>query len=162
MRFGPAGYPPGSKSPKDAMDTIVSLGLDALEVEFVRGVRVSEESARANGRLAAERDIRLSCHAPYFISFNSDKQETRDKSVQYVVDTARAAHWLGAYIIVIHAASYGKSPKTATDSVVDASRPWASTVSGGRWTRSPRSWTRWSSPLRCWTWPTPTPATAAA
>ena len=58
MRFGPAGYPPGSKSPKDAMDTIVSLGLDALEVEFVRGVRVSEESARANGRLAAERDIR--------------------------------------------------------------------------------------------------------
>ena len=119
MRFGPAGYPPGSKSPKDAMDTIVSLGLDALEVEFVRGVRVSEESARANGRLAAERDIRLSCHAPYFISFNSDKQETRDKSVQYVVDTARAAHWLGAYIIVIHAASYGKSPQTATDSVVD-------------------------------------------
>ena len=119
MRFGPAGYPPGSKSPKDAMDTIVSLELDALEVEFVRGVRVSEESARVNGRLAAERDIRLSCHAPYFISFNSDKQETRDKSVQYVVDTARAAHWLGAYIIVIHAASYGKSPQTATDSVVD-------------------------------------------
>ena len=39
--------------------------------------------------------------------------------MQYVVDTARAAHWLGAYIIVIHAASYGKSPQTATDSVVD-------------------------------------------
>ena len=62
MRFGPAGYPPGSKSPKDAMDTIVSLGLDALEVEFVRGVRVSEESARANGRLAAERDLPVQSH----------------------------------------------------------------------------------------------------
>ncbi|MGN1044386.1 MAG: TIM barrel protein [Candidatus Methanomethylophilaceae archaeon] len=119
MRFGPAGYPEGSKNPKDGMDTVRSLGLDALEVEFVRGVRISEEKARANGVLARERGIRLSAHAPYFISFNSDKQETRDRSVEYVVDTARAAHLMGAYIIVIHAASYGKSPDTATDSVID-------------------------------------------
>ena len=119
MRFGPAGYPEGSKNPKDGMDTVRSLGLDALEVEFVRGVRISEEKARANGALARERGIRLSAHAPYFISFNSDKQETRDKSVEYVVDTARAAHLMGAYIIVIHAASYGKSPDTATDNVID-------------------------------------------
>ena len=101
------------------MDTIRSLGLDALEIEFVRGVRISAEKAKANGALAKARDIRLSCHAPYFISFNSDTQETRDKSVQYVVDTARAAHNLGAYIIVIHAASYGKTPDQATDSVID-------------------------------------------
>lgn len=119
MRFGPAGYPEGSKTPEDGFNTTRALGLDALEVEFVRGARISEEKARANGRLARDRDIRLSCHAPYFISFNSDKQETRDKSVDYVVDTARAAHWLGAYIIVIHAASYGKSPETATSNVID-------------------------------------------
>ena len=54
-----------------------------------------------------------------FASFNSDKPETRDKSVEYVLDTVRAAHWLGAYIIVIHAASYGKTPETATQSVID-------------------------------------------
>ena len=35
------------------------------------------------------------------------------------MDTVRAAHNLGAYIIVIHAASYGKSPETATQSVID-------------------------------------------
>ncbi len=119
MRFGPAGYPPGSKNPEDAFNKTKAQGLDALEVEFVRGVKISEERARANGVLAKNRDIRLSAHAPYFVSFNSDKQETRDKSVEYVVDTARAAHWLGAYIIVIHAASYGKSPNTATQSVID-------------------------------------------
>lgn len=101
------------------MDTVQRLGLDALEIEFVRGVRISEEKAKANGVLARNRNIRLSAHAPYFISFNSDKQETRDKSVEYVVDTARAAHLMGAYIIVIHAASYGKSPQTATASVID-------------------------------------------
>lgn len=119
MRFGPAGYPQGSKNPEDGFNITKSLGLDALEVEFVRGARISEEKARANGQLAKDRDIRLSCHAPYFISFNSDKPETRDKSVDYVIDTVRAAHWLGAYIIVIHAASYGKTPDTATQSVID-------------------------------------------
>jgi deoxyribonuclease-4 len=35
------------------------------------------------------------------------------------MDTARAAHNLGAYIIVIHAASYGKSPETALPSVIE-------------------------------------------
>ena len=119
MRFGPAGYPPSSKSPKDAFDIVKGLGLDALEVEFVRGARVSEEKAKETGALAKERDIRLSAHAPYFISFNSDKEETRDKSIQWVMDTVHAAHNMGAYLIVIHAASYGKSPSTATDSVID-------------------------------------------
>ena len=49
MRFGPAGYPQGSKNPEDGFNITKSLGLDALEVEFVRGARISEEKARANG-----------------------------------------------------------------------------------------------------------------
>ncbi len=119
MRFGPAGYPPGSKTPKDGLNTTRSLGLDALEVEFVRGARISPEKAQEVGSIAKELDIRLSCHAPYFISFNSESPETRDKSIDWVMDTVRAAHNLGAYLIVIHAASYGKSPETATDSVIE-------------------------------------------
>ena len=119
LRFGPAGYPQGSKTPKDGLDTTKSLGLDALEVEFVRGAKISAEKAQDVGRMAKERDIRLSCHAPYYISFNSESQETRDKSVAWVMDTVRAAHNLGAYLIVIHAASYGKTPDTATQSVIE-------------------------------------------
>ena len=119
LRFGPAGYPQGSKNPKDGLDKTKALGLDALEVEFVRGARISEDKALEVGRMAKDRDIRLSCHAPYFISFNSENQETRDKSINWVMDTVRAAHNMGAYLIVIHAASYGKSPGTATQSVID-------------------------------------------
>ena len=40
LRFGPAGYPQGSKNPKDGLDKTKALGLDALEVEFVRGARI--------------------------------------------------------------------------------------------------------------------------
>ena len=119
MRFGPAGYPSAGKNPEGSLEYTKSLGLDALEVEFVRGARIRPERAAEIGRKAKELDIRLSCHAPYFISFNSESDETREKSIGWVMDTARAAHQLGAYIIVIHAASYGKSPETALPSVIE-------------------------------------------
>lgn len=119
MRFGPAGYPAAAKKPEGALEYTRSIGLDALEVEFVRGARIKPERAQEIGAKAKELDIRLSCHAPYFISFNSDNPETREKSVDWVTSTARAAHNLGAYIIVIHAAAYGKSPETALDSVCE-------------------------------------------
>ncbi|MCL2143164.1 MAG: TIM barrel protein [Methanomassiliicoccaceae archaeon] len=119
MRFGPAGYPQNSKDANDALNTIKEMGLDALEMEFVRGARISAEKAKEIGNRAKELDIRLSAHAPYFISFNSDTPETRVKSISWVIDTVRAAHNMGAYIIVIHAASYGKEPSKATDSVID-------------------------------------------
>ena len=118
MRFGPAGYPSAGKTPEGSLEYTRSLGLDALEVEFVRGARIKPERAQEVGAKAKALDIRLSCHAPYFISFNSDSDETREKSIGWVMDTARAAHNLGAYIIVIHAASYGKSPETALPSVI--------------------------------------------
>ena len=118
MRFGPAGYPSAGKKPEGALEYTRNLGLDALEVEFVRGARISPERAQEIGAKARELDIRLSCHAPYFISFNSDNPETREKSIEWVTSTARAAHSLGAYIIVIHAASYGKSPETALPLVI--------------------------------------------
>jgi len=119
MRFGPAGYPSEGKTPEGSLKYTKELGLNALEVEFVRGARISTERAKAVGEVAKGLDIRLSCHAPYFISFNSEEQETREKSIGWVMDTVRAAHALGAYIIVIHAASYGKSPDTALGAVID-------------------------------------------
>jgi len=120
MRFGPAGYPIRSKNPKDALNIIKEMGLDALEMEYVQGARVSEASAKEFGRMAAERNIRLSAHAPYFISFNSENPETREKSVAHVINTARAAHFLGAHIIVIHAAGYGKgTAQEASAAVID-------------------------------------------
>ena len=80
MRFGPAGYPAvGNKSdPEKSLQYTRELGLDALEVEFVRGARITEERAKSIGQIAKNLDIRLSCHAPYFISFNSETPETID------------------------------------------------------------------------------------
>jgi deoxyribonuclease IV len=118
MRFGPAGYPSAGKTPEGSLKYTREIGLNALEVEFVRGARISEDRAKVIGKVARDLDIRLSCHAPYFISFNSETEETKEKSIGWVMDTVHAAHNMGAYIIVIHAASYGKSPKTALPAVI--------------------------------------------
>jgi deoxyribonuclease-4 len=118
QRFGPAGYPEGAKDGADAVRMVREKGLDALELQFGRQVRMSDERAAAIRRRAEELDVRLSAHAPYYISFNS-VPETYEKSKEWVLRTARVAAKAGAWIIVIHAATYaGKEPEVATAAVV--------------------------------------------
>ena len=117
--IGPAGYPPGSADVVDAVRRTHGLGLNALEVQFVRNVQMAEDKAH-DARLLAERlGVRLSAHAPYYISLNSPTEETVAKSREWILRTARAAYALGAWIVVVHAASYtGSSSEAVTDKVV--------------------------------------------
>jgi deoxyribonuclease-4 len=118
VRFGPAGYPEGAKDGANAVEMVRDRGLDALELQFGRQVNMSDERATAIRRKAEELDVRLSAHAPYYISFNSIP-ETYEKSKDWVMRTARVASKAGAWIIVIHAATYaGKEPEIATEAVM--------------------------------------------
>ncbi|MDI6905869.1 MAG: TIM barrel protein [Thermoanaerobacterales bacterium] len=112
MRFGPAGnaasfYEQGHKSSVDAPGWLRKLGLDAYEYQCVRGVNVGEVTARAIGRQAVAHDIALSIHAPYYINFGSEKPEHIAKSKRYLLDSLRAARWMGATRVVFHAGSAG-------------------------------------------------------
>ena len=118
VRFGPAGYPDGARDGANAVELVRGMGLDALELQFGRQVNLSDERAAAIRRKAEELDVRLSAHAPYYISFNS-VPETYEKSKDWVMRTARVADKAGAWIIVIHAATYaGKDPDIASAAVV--------------------------------------------
>ncbi|MFA7341809.1 MAG: TIM barrel protein [Candidatus Methanomethylophilaceae archaeon] len=119
IRIGPAGYPSGSRGPEDAIDAVASMGLSALEMQFGRGVRMDLERATAIGRHAFSAGVRLSAHAPYYVNFHSQSQETRDRSIGWVMDTVRVCHRLNASPAVIHAASYGKDKEGSTASVID-------------------------------------------
>jgi deoxyribonuclease-4 len=117
IRVGPAGYPEGSKGPVDAVERVGAMGLDALEVQFVRQAKMAEEKAKALGARARELGIVLSAHAPYYINFNSQNKETVRKSSEWVMKSARLAGLMGAYIIVIHAAAYSGKEAKATAAV---------------------------------------------
>jgi deoxyribonuclease-4 len=119
IRVGPAGYPPGSGDIVKAIEKVKSMGLDAMEVEFVHNVQMSDEKARAARRKMEELGIMLSVHAPYYISLNSPSEDTVMKSRDWIMRSARTAQLMGAWIIVVHCASYsGGSSEKATASVV--------------------------------------------
>jgi deoxyribonuclease-4 len=115
---GPAGYPPRSKGGVQAVEKVKALGLNAMEVQFGRGVYLTAEKAREMEPRARELRVALSAHAPYFINFNSAGENVA-KSEDWLIKSLRATDAFGGRIVVVHAAAYqGKDSKTTTAAVV--------------------------------------------
>ena len=113
IRFGPAGNSEsfsqmGYRNNLQIPGYLEQLGLNAYEYQCGRGVKISQENAQKFGKLAAERDIQLSVHAPYYISMSSLEEEKRQRSVDYVLQSAQAVAAMGGNRIVIHTGSCGK------------------------------------------------------
>ena len=111
--FGPAGRDDslnslGYKSALDIPDCMAKKGLDAFEYQCGRGVNVKTDIANELGRLAKEKNITLSLHAPYYISLSSIEKEKRDKSIDYIMQSAIAADAMGAKRIIVHSGSCSK------------------------------------------------------
>jgi deoxyribonuclease-4 len=119
-RFGLAGRPDGSKDAVDAVERAAALGLQAMELQYVRDVRQRDDVARAVRRRAEELDILLSAHGPYYISLASSSPETVEKSRDWLLRAARAADAAGAWILVVHAGTYGKRDQEETSAMITA------------------------------------------
>ncbi|GAB6148685.1 deoxyribonuclease IV [Stetteria hydrogenophila] len=123
IRFGPAGKPLDFKGAiEKAPEYLASIGLDAMEYEAVRGVRVSEEKARRLGEEAEKYDVKLSMHAPYYINLSSPDEGVVERSLERLRAAMVASDWMKAYAVVFHP-GYVKGNKTrreAVDRVVDA------------------------------------------
>lgn len=108
---GPAGIPQyvkRARSTVEAVKVVRELGLNAMEVEFVQGVRMGRETARQVGRAAQDYSVRLSVHAPYFINLCSDDSEKVERSKERLRESLDRAHHMGAVVVVVHAAYYGR------------------------------------------------------
>lgn len=111
-KFGPAGSSEAfSKAHKSSLDMpcyLKGMGLDCFEYQCGQGVRVSDSMGAALLKNAEEQGIYLSLHAPYFISLSSVEPQKRDKSIDYILQSAQAAKKMGARRIVIHSGSCSK------------------------------------------------------
>lgn len=108
LRFGTAGTPI-SASKRDTLSGVKrvrEIGLDCMEVEFVRGVKMGVETAKKVGQAAIEMDVALSVHAPYYINLNSRETEKVDASRKRILDSARIGNIFGARGVVFHPAFY--------------------------------------------------------
>lgn len=112
-KFGPAGNSEsfktmGYKHSLQVPEYIVKKGLDAFEYQCGRGVNIGEEKARDLGKIASEKGVALSLHAPYYISMSSVEEEKRLNSIRYILDSARAVNFMGGTRIVVHTGSCSK------------------------------------------------------
>jgi deoxyribonuclease-4 len=110
IRFGPAGIPVqcDGTSTADGIRCCRELGLGAMEMEFVRGVRMDDKAAEEAGRMARELDVSLSSHAPYYINFCSKEEEKMANSRRHLFQAARATHLAGGRVTVFHPGFYQK------------------------------------------------------
>lgn len=117
VRFGPAGRPVGYKGKTEQVcDYINEIGLNAFEYQATYGVRISKQSGLKLKDNAKENNVLVSMHAPYYINLCSQKDETVKKSIERLLQSAKAADWLNAYRIVFHTGFYTKySPEEAME-----------------------------------------------
>src|SRR5512135_522587 len=113
FRFGTVGSPISTpKKPGGSVGSILrlkELGLNALELGWVRAVRVTEETCAAIKSTALEQDVLISIHAPYFINLNASDEEWIN-SKKRLMDSAIFGNLAGATDIVFHPGSYFEKP----------------------------------------------------
>lgn len=107
VKFGTAGnpedfYDQGGKSSLEMPKWLENIGLDAYEYQCGRGVKISDEAAKKLAIQAKKHGIYLSVHAPYFINISSVEPEKIDRGIEYIMQTAEAAHNMEAKRIVVH------------------------------------------------------------
>ncbi|MFN2216756.1 MAG: TIM barrel protein [Anaerolineales bacterium] len=113
FKFGTVGSP--LATPKNPGGTVGGIqytreiGLNALELAWVQGVRVSEKTCLAIKETAAENNVSLSVHGPYYINLNCD-EEKWPRQRKYLMDAAHFGNLAGATDIVFHPGTYFGRP----------------------------------------------------
>ena len=117
IRIGPAGIPLSCKgrTNKDGLVyTKQILDLNAMEIQFVRGLYVMEdEEAQFIHDYAKENDVELHVHAPYYINLAGSGEEL-DLSLEKVIYSARIGDKMGAKTVVVHPGYYGEETEKKT------------------------------------------------
>jgi len=112
LLFGTAGTPHSTQSSAttSGIERIAELGLDCMEIEFVHGVKMGEQSAKQVAEVAVKEGIKLSAHAPYYINFNAHEPEKISASQDRLLQTARITSLCEAQSAVFHPAFYLGDP----------------------------------------------------
>lgn len=115
IRIGQAGIPLSCKGRTNKDGVVYTkqvLDLNAMEIQFVRGLYIMEdEEAQFIHDYARENDIELHVHAPYYINLAGDTTETK-LSFDKILYSARLADKMGAKTVVVHPGFYGdETPK---------------------------------------------------
>ena len=109
LRFGTAGIPRKTNGDtSQGIKDVKSLGLESMEIEFVRGVYLKEDKTENVKKIAKENDIKLTCHAPYYINLNTTEPKKYHASINYIIKSAKILSLCGGWSVCFHAGYYMK------------------------------------------------------
>ena len=118
LRFGISDLPLDDGDDAGFLDRLVEEGHRALELPFTGGFPWKERRCETFGALAADRDIRLSVHAPYFAGLTLPEEDRGKQSVYAIEHTMKLGKWLRAPVIVAHfGATYDEDPAVLMDRI---------------------------------------------
>ncbi|MCH5162979.1 MAG: TIM barrel protein [Clostridiales bacterium] len=125
IRIGPSGnsdafYASGRKHTYQEAEFLHSLGLNAFEYSFGRGVSMSDDTASKIKSEFSKYDIAISAHAPYYTNFANPDPEMIKKSISYVLQSISAVNRMGGERVVVHPAACGKV--TRAEAVAETKR----------------------------------------
>jgi len=131
--FGVSGNPPNfwaspfRRERANAPEWVRQIGLQALEIQCTRGVRMPLDRAQAFRENAALHGITLSIHGPYYISLGSTdpaKVANSLNELRKCVDLAKA---IGSQRVVFHAGGIGGDRERALATAISALREFERT-----------------------------------
>lgn len=124
LLFGISGLPIGDGKEKFEYKTgiayLKNIGLDAMELPFVRSVNVSDRNKDGILKAKVQNDFYISAHGSYYVNLNSDDFEKQEQSMDRIVKGASALKKVEGRSLIFHTGYYlSDSPEEAYTTIVD-------------------------------------------
>lgn len=113
LHFAVAGVPLGTKKPGGTVAGLKyahSLGITAMEIEWVQSVPKNPERMREIRETAEALKMQLTVHAPYYINLNSKDPEKLAASKMRILNALAMSELAGVRSVCVHPAFNGGMP----------------------------------------------------
>ena len=118
IRFGISAMPKEGQSDEEFLDSIAERGHDAIELPFVKNFPWKEKRCAEFGEKAAERNIAVSIHAPYFAVLTVREKDKAKQCRAALEHSMKLGHALGSKTIVAHLGStHDEDPAVLMDRI---------------------------------------------
>lgn len=118
LLFGISGLPIFSGLKKinyaSGIDYVKSIGLDMMELLFVRNVNVTDKNKDIILKTKLENDFYLSAHGSHYINLNADEDEKQEQSLERIIKAMEGLSKVKGRSLVFHPGFYLKDSKKET------------------------------------------------
>ncbi|MDU1321329.1 MAG: TIM barrel protein [Clostridium botulinum] len=118
LLFGISGLPIGDGTTKfnykSGITYLNNIGLDAMELPFVRSVNVTDKNKEGILEEKNNSNFYLSAHGSYFINLNADEIEKQEKSLERIIKGAEGLKKVQGRSLIFHPGFYLKDSKEET------------------------------------------------